>query len=130
MNTLVNTNEQAASPPAAAVADLGEFIRPVVNIFETPDGYVLEAELPGVNKDGLSVSLEGTLLTLEGRRPEQAVPGAETLYRESRAAGFRRVFELDPAIDAAKISARIEQGILTLALPKAEAVKPRQIAVA
>jgi HSP20 family protein len=51
------------------------------------------------------------------------------VHRESRSENFRRVFELDPSIDTSKISAHIEQGILTLRLPKAEQVKPRKITV-
>ncbi|PYL27306.1 MAG: hypothetical protein DMF39_11370 [Verrucomicrobia bacterium] len=51
------------------------------------------------------------------------------VHRESRSENFRRMFELDPSIDTSKISARIEQGILTLRLPKAEQVKPRKITV-
>ena len=51
------------------------------------------------------------------------------LYRESRAANYRRVFELDPAIDTSKISAEVRQGLLTLTLPKAERVKPRKIEI-
>jgi HSP20 family protein len=56
------------------------------------------------------------------------VPG-EPLFRESRDVDFRRVFELNPAIDTGKISARMDQGILTLTLPKSERVKPRKISV-
>lgn len=105
-------------------------LSPTVNIFETKDGFVLEAEMPGVNKEGLEITLEGNALTLVGRRNGEGVPNGEVLYRESRPAHFRRVFELDPAIDTSKINARIEQGILTLTLPKAERVKPRKITVA
>jgi len=104
------------------------FISPEVNIFETNDGYVLEAEMPGVGKEGLEVTLEGHEITLTGRRHTEAANGS-TLFRESRDANYRRVFELDPAIDSSKIVARMEQGILTLTLPKSEAVKPRKITV-
>jgi HSP20 family protein len=52
------------------------------------------------------------------------------LHRESRSENFRRAFELDPSIDADKISAKIEQGVVRLTLPKAEQVKPRKITVA
>ncbi len=104
------------------------YVSPPVNIVESKDGYVLEAEMPGVAKDGLEISLEDNVLTLTGRR--RAEPVASLLYRESPTADFRRAFELDPSIDAGKISARIEQGILTLTLPKAEKVKPRRINVA
>jgi len=104
------------------------YLAPEVNIFETKDGFVLEAEMPGVNKDGLEVTLEGNTLTLVGHRNDE-FPGSELVYRESKPAHFRRVFELDPALDAGKISAKMDQGILTLILPKAEKVKPRKIAV-
>jgi HSP20 family protein len=105
------------------------YLSPEVNIFETKDGFVLEAEMPGVNKEALEISLEGNALTLVGRRND-TLAGVEVIYRESRPVDFRRVFELDPAIDAARISAKMDQGILTLTLPKAEQVKPRKIAVA
>jgi len=101
---------------------------PHVNIMETKEGYVLEAEMPGVNKNGLEVLLEGNELTIVGRR-EHSVESAQPLYRESRDRDFRRTFVLDPVIDTVKISAKMENGLLTLTLPKAEAVKPRKIAV-
>ena len=104
------------------------FVAPEVNIFETKDEYVLEAEMPGVNKEGLEITLEGSVLTLAGHRSD-AEPTGEAVYRESRPADYRRVFELDPAIDGDRINARVEQGILRLTLPKAERVKPRKIAV-
>ena len=104
------------------------YLAPEVNIFETKDEYVLEAEMPGVSKDGLEITLEGNVLTLVGRRSDET-PAGEPVYRESRAADYRRVFELDPAIDAERINARVDQGVLKLTLPKAERVKPRKIAV-
>lgn len=106
----------------------GEYVTPEVNIFETKDGYVLEAEMPGVNKDGLEITLEGNEITIVGNRNVAALTG-ETLFSESRTANYRRVFELDPAIDTGKISARMDQGVLTLTLPKSEKVKPRKITV-
>ena len=130
MNTLANTLEQTAPAQAAAEETEREYIRPAVNIYETPETYVLEAELPGVNKDGVSVELEGNLLTLEGRRPAPVLPESGFFYRETSDADFRRVFQVDPAIETTKISARMEQGILTLTLPKADTAKPRKITVA
>ena len=105
-----------------------EFVSPEVNIFESKDGYVLEAEMPGVNKDGLEITLEGTELTIVGHRNGQPMAG-EALFRESHGADYRRVFELDPVIDTAKVSAKMDQGVLTLTLPKSEQVKPRKISV-
>ena len=105
-----------------------EYVAPNVNIFETKEGYVLQAEMPGVSKDGLEVTLEGNEITITGRRNPETISG-ETLFRERNSADYRRVFELDPAIDTAKISAKIEQGILTVTLPRSEEVKPRKITV-
>src|ERR1700692_4959729 len=99
------------------------FVSPEVNIFETKDGYVLEAEMPGVRKDGLEITLEGNELTILGDRSSEPVNG-EPLFQESHHRDYRRLFELDPAIDASKVSAKVEQGILTLTLPKSEKVKP------
>ena len=89
---------------------------------------MLEAEMPGVDKEGLEITLEGNVLTILGRRSD-GLPKADLRYRESKQADFRRVFELDPAIDPQRIGARIEQGILVLHLPKTEKVKPRKIKV-
>jgi HSP20 family protein len=105
-----------------------EYVLPEVNIFETKDGYTVEAEMPGVSKDGLEITLEGTEITIVGHRRNEPASGTP-LFRERSHADFRRVFELDPAIDASKIAAKMEQGVLTLTLPKSEEVKPRRINV-
>ena len=105
-----------------------EFVSPEVNIFETKDGYVLEAEMPGVSKEGLEITLEGNEITIVGHRHTEPASG-NALLRERRELDYRRVFELDPAIDTGKVSAKIEQGLLTLTLPKSERVKPRKIVV-
>jgi len=106
----------------------GSFVSPEVNIFETKEGYILEAEMPGVGKEGLEVTLEGNEITLVGRRQTEPING-KALFRETEKGNYRRLFELDPAIDSSKIVAKMEQGVLTLALPKSESVKPRKITV-
>jgi len=123
--TLEHTPAAATAQPARLVR---RFITPEVNIFETADGWTLQAEMPGVSKEGLEVTLEAHELTIMGHKSVEQ-PAAEPLWRESYQADYRRVFELDPSVDAAKISAHIEQGVLTLRLPKAERVKPRRIQV-
>ena len=119
---------QKEQRPVAADNRQKEFVSPEVNIFEDKDGYVLEAEMPGVSKNGLEITLEGNEITIIGHRGHESLTG-QTLFRECRQADYRRLFELDPAIDTAKISAKMDQGILTLTLPKSEKVKPRKIAV-
>lgn len=118
--------EQRTSPDRQAAEE--KFVSPQVNIYETKDGYLLEAEMAGVNKEGLEITLEGNEITLVGRRSDEPVRGSQ-LFRESSLASYRRVFELDPAIDTTRIAARMDQGVLTLSLPKSEQVKPRKIAV-
>lgn len=104
------------------------FATPVANVREDKDGYVLEAEMPGVPKEGLELTVEDGELVITGRRtPVQT--GGKPVYRESRRLDYRRAFELDPSIDTAKITAKLDQGVLTLHLPKTEAVKPRKITV-
>src|SRR5437588_5154027 len=122
MNTLVRENRNANQQRSE------QFVTPVSSVIEDGDAYILSAEMPGVNKEGLEISVENNELTILGRRPLPAIEGA-LIHRESRPENFRRAFELDPSIDTAKVSARIEQGILTLTLPKAEQVKPRKITV-
>ena len=97
-------------------------------MIEAGDGYTLEIEMPGVPKEGLDISVENNELTIVGRRSLSNIEGT-LIHHESRLENFRRTFELDPSIDADKISATIEQGLVTLTLPKAEHVKPRKITV-
>lgn len=124
MNTLTKKEAQ----PVRETSAEREFLTPEVNIFETKEEYVLEAEMPGVNRQGLEITLENNVLTLVGHRPDEPVK-AGVIYRESRPADFRRSFELDPAVETEKISARMEEGVLLLRLPKTAEAKPRRITV-
>jgi HSP20 family protein len=125
MNTLVRENRSSNGDRQATE----EFIAPAATVLENADGYTLEVEMPGVNKANLEMWVENNELTILGRRAMPSVEGTP-VHRESRTENFRRSFEIDPSIDAGKISAKIEQGVVTLTLPKAEQVKPRKIAVA
>jgi HSP20 family protein len=105
-----------------------QYVTPLVDVESSQEGYTIRAEMPGVDKSGLEITVDNGELTIVGHRHTAEVPG-EAVYREIRNNDFRRVYDLDPAIDTTKISARIEQGVLTLTLPKAESVKPRKITV-
>jgi HSP20 family protein len=122
MNTLVRENRDTERGQSE------QFIAPSASVVEAEDGYTLEVEMPGVNKDGLEISVENNELTIVGRRSHPSVEG-KLIHRESRSENYRRAFELDPSIDADKITAKIDQGVATLTLPKAEHVKPRKITV-
>ena len=125
MKTFTKPENQS---PSNGNANRASYLTPLANISETQDGYVLQAEMPGVSRDGLEVTVENGDLTIVGRRRGYESPGV-LLHGESRVADFRRTFEIDPSINSAGITAKLEQGILTLLLPKAEAVKPRKISV-
>ncbi len=126
MDTLVRENRRQAD--ANGQPQTEQFVAPVATVLENQDGYTLHVEMPGVNKEGLEMWIENNELTIIGRRSLPAVEGT-LIHRESRRENFRRAFELDPSIDAAKIGAKIEHGVVTLTLPKAEQVKPRRITV-
>jgi HSP20 family protein len=128
MNAVANNETNTAKPTVETNGSTRRYVSPEVNIFETNDGYVLQAEVPGVNKEGLNITLEDNQLTIVGHRQTDS-NNAGLVYRESSNADYRRVFELDPAIDTTKINAKVEQGILTLTLPKSERVKPRKVTI-
>jgi HSP20 family protein len=127
MTTIANAENPGAQTKSASANERGYSV-PQVNIVETKDSLILEAEMPGVSREGLEVLLEGNELTIVGRR-QTGVPNAQPVYRESSPRDFRREFVLDPSIDISRLSAAIEQGVLTVTLPKTEKVKPRKIQV-
>jgi HSP20 family protein len=126
MNIVPQKEEQKT--PAQSSDGGAYYATPLVDVNSTAEGYVLEAEMPGVSKEGLEITVEDGTLILVGHRQPLTVEG-QAIHVERRNADFRRVYELDPSIDASKISARLENGILTVEPPKAESVKPRRIAV-
>jgi HSP20 family protein len=122
MNTAVRENREV-EPRQTEL-----FVHPAASVIEDGDGYTLRVEMPGVNKEGLEISMEDNELTIVGCRSLPTIDGT-LIHRESRRDNYRRTFEIDPSIDANKIAARIDQGVLTVNLPKAEQVKPRKITV-
>ena len=103
------------------------YVAPPVDIYETPDGLVVLADLPGVAKEGLDLRVENGLLTIRGKAAHAAQ--GEPVYREYELVNFFRQFELNDKVDQRNISAELKNGVLTLNLPKAEESKPRRIDV-
>jgi len=126
MNQAIEPKE--TNVPATATRENEVWVAPNVDIYETKEAYTILAEMPGVNKGGLEVTVEDNELVLTGRRTACAC-ACEPLHRETRPANYQRAFELDPAIDTNKITARMEQGILTLTLPKTERARPFRVAI-
>jgi len=103
---------------------------PAVNIWASDQDVVVEAELPGVDPANLDITVAENILRLTGsRKPEELKPG-EVSHRQERASGeFTRSFRLPYAVDSGKVDASYEKGVLTVRLPRAEADKPRKIAI-
>jgi HSP20 family protein len=100
-------------------------LSPAVDIYESRDEYLLVADLPGVQQPELSVKLNQGELSFEGvRKPSEGAPSGQNA--EIR---YRRTFTLPGGIDADKIEAKLASGVLQLRVPKAAALKPRQINV-
>lgn len=104
-------------------------VKPAYELTENAEAWGLTAHLPGVVKDGLEVTAEDGLVTIRGRRVWQKPEGWTAVYRESVDAPYELVLEHDNSVDAEKIVAELKDGVLRVSLPKAEAVKPRKIAV-
>jgi len=103
---------------------------PLMNVTEDPDNYCVRAELPGIKADELNISLTRNSLTVAGERSIPTENEKARYHRREREAGkFSRVVSLPTAVDASKVEARCADGVLTVVLPKAEAAKPKQIAV-
>jgi HSP20 family protein len=103
---------------------------PLVDVIETGDEYMIRADLPGVSKDGLSVTLENGELLIKGNRPNPSLAdGAQYLISEAAYGPFARTIELPTDADAGKINAAFKDGVLTVHVAKHEAAKPRAIEV-
>lgn len=103
---------------------------PAVDVSENAHEIVLQAELPGMSKEDIDIQLTGDTLTLRGERKLQQVQRGEHYHRIERQYGaWQRTFQVETPIDSTRVSASYEDGVLTVHLPKQEAVKPRQIAI-
>ncbi len=103
---------------------------PMMNVTEDRDSYYVRAELPGMKADDLAISVTGNSISISGER-KLAVEDAKAQYhrREREGGTFNRIVSLPTQIDTGKVEAHCTDGVLTVALPKAEAAKPRRIAV-
>jgi HSP20 family protein len=116
----------------APLARTSEFLgwTPAFDVYEEKDNFIVKAELPGMKKEDISVSLhDGNLIVSGERQSETKTEGAE-IYRAERYFGkFQRSVSLPTAVAADKVKAAYKDGILTVTLPKSEEAKPKQIEV-
>lgn len=105
---------------------------PPVDIVESTDAFVVTADLPGLSKEDIDISLEGNMLTVSGERSYVHNEESDTKFRRvERAHGtFRRSFRIPAEVDASKVEAGFANGVLTLTMPKADIARSRKIEVA
>lgn len=103
---------------------------PLTNVFEDKDNYYIRAELPGIKADELDISVTADSLSISGERKIAMEKENARYHRREREAGkFSRMISLPSQVDPEKADARSANGVLTVVLPKAQAAKPKQIAV-
>jgi HSP20 family protein len=103
---------------------------PPVDIHETDDALVLQAELPGFSKEDVNVELKDNSLTLKGQRQDEKEVEEEQYHRRERTyGGFQRTFMLPATVDSEKVTATYKDGVLELRLPKRETAKAKRIAI-
>jgi HSP20 family protein len=115
-------------------SERGEFARgawsPSVDIFEDKDRLIVEAELPGMNRDDFDISVENNVLTLKGERKFEKKTEGDNYHRVERSYGsFTRQFTLPQTVTAEGATADFENGVLRVALPKREETKARKIEI-
>ena len=102
---------------------------PATDIFETEDALTVVMEVPGVGREAIDISLENNVLKIEAKIDPAKYDGMEPLYTEYNVGHFSRSFTLSNKIDQQQISAKLEDGILTLILKKVKEVTPRRISI-
>ncbi|HEX7643427.1 MAG TPA: Hsp20/alpha crystallin family protein [Burkholderiaceae bacterium] len=117
--------------PTQASGTASAHVSPRINIRESAAAYTVEAELPGVAKENVNISVDGKLVKIEAevKRNTERVEGETVVFAERSTEKFSRSFKLGVEVDDSKSAAKLENGVLTLTLPKKEALRPKQISV-
>ena len=101
-----------------------------VDVIGSENGTIVHAEVPGVSKEDISLSLEEDILTISGSRREKEITGEARVHlHEQRTRSFERRIRVPHPVDSRQISAALENGILTVTMPKAEEARPRTIEI-
>ncbi len=121
------TTDVAASDSASEVQE--RFVRPRYRIVDTEDVYTIDVDVPGVSKAGVDITLEDGVLEIQARRSWQTPEGWSSFNRDEAGLVYRLRLAIGDGINDEGIKAEVEDGVLQLTLPKAEALKPRKISV-
>lgn len=123
-------NRLFEAPADGSGSDVFNLWSPALDLYENNDALVLRAELPGMKKEEIDISLHENSITISGeRKNEKKYEGSETSRSERFFGRFQRTLGLPKKVDPAGVKANYRDGILTVTLPKAEEAKPRQIAI-
>ena len=107
----------------------GRFYVPQADVYETEAALTVVMEMPGVDRKDLGVELKEGVLRVEGRIDFSKYGGMEPVYTEYNVGHYGRSFALSDRVDQERIAAQLEDGVLTLTLPKTAEVRPRRIAI-
>ena len=128
-NRALQAKERKEVTSSAEQTRRGPIFTPLVDIFENARELTLLADMPGVKATGLSIDLNENVLTISAEVDAQELGNETCIMREYRTGKYFRQFALPEMVDQGKIGAELREGVLKLTLPKAEAAKPRKIAV-
>ncbi len=103
---------------------------PRVDISETDDEYIVRAEVPGVSKDDIKITIKDNILVISGEKKQEKETKKENYHRIERVYGsFARSFSLPGTVKVDKVEAKFKDGVLTIKLPKVEEAKPKEIEI-
>ncbi|MCG6895582.1 MAG: Hsp20/alpha crystallin family protein [Thiocapsa sp.] len=122
----VQARESGETQPARGA---GSALLPPVDIYEDATGITLKADLPGVSRERLSVQVDQDTLVVEGEAAIEMPADMEALYADLRTTQFRRSFTLSHELQADQIEAQMQDGVLTLRVPKRAELQPRKIQI-
>ncbi|HBM85667.1 MAG TPA: Hsp20/alpha crystallin family protein [Opitutae bacterium] len=125
----MNTTKLDTTTTPEQQAQVHAWRRPRYDVSESTDAFDVKVSMPGVTRDGVTISVDGESLSITGTRTHEAPKGWRPLRRELQEGDYRLNLRLNVAIKEAEIRAHVEDGVLDLMLPKADEVKPRKIRV-
>lgn len=126
-DTSVQKKENTTNAPERI--EEATYFTPLVDIVEKDDSFIFKADLPGVRADQVDISYDDGVLTLSAKAEPRQPPGTNYVWQEYEVGPFYRQFVLRIPVDAAHIQASLQNGELTLTVPKAESAKTRKIAI-
>jgi HSP20 family molecular chaperone IbpA len=121
--------QEASTPQGAERTKFRKVYVPLIDIVESENSLTLTADMPGVDENGIDITIEKNVLTIRGAVAEEAPPGYQLSYEEYGIGDYERSFTLSNDVDREGINASIKDGVLTLTLPKIKAAVARKVTV-